>query len=82
MSRAAAAVLDLLGRRDERATVCPSEVARTLAAERGEADWRARMSEVHKAVDALVADGRVRLSWQGAAMPEREGPYRIGRTER
>lgn len=55
-------------------TVCPSEVARVV----GGADWRAAMPAVHAAVDALVAEGRVRLSWKGAAMAVRAGPYRIG----
>ena len=83
MSRAATdTVLALLDARAKGATVCPSEAARALAAERGEADWRGRMSEVHDAVDALVAAGRVRLSWQGAARARRVGPYRIGRAER
>ena len=66
-------------RRAPGATICPSEVARTLAAAAGKADWRGEMPAVHAAIDALVAEGRVRLSWKGSAMPAREGPYRIGR---
>jgi hypothetical protein len=66
----------LAGRRPD-ATLCPSEVARALAGEDG--DWRVRMGEVHAAVDGLIAAGAVRLSWKGAAMAERGGPYRIGR---
>ena len=73
---ATAATLALLAGRAADATVCPSEVARALA---GAGDWRAEMARVHDAVDRLVADGRVRLSWKGAALPERTGPYRIGR---
>ena len=71
--------LPLLTARAADATVCPSEVARALAAAAGEADWRGAMPAVHAAVDALVAEGRVRLSWKGTAMPARDGPYRIGR---
>jgi hypothetical protein len=37
------------------------------------------MPAVHAAVDLIAAEGLVRLSWKGAAMLEREGPYRIGR---
>ena len=71
------ATLALLEARASGATVCPSEVARVLAGDGG--DWRAAMPVVHAAVDAMVADGAVRLSWKGAAMAVRAGPYRIGR---
>jgi hypothetical protein len=37
------------------------------------------MPAVHAAVDAMVAEGLVRLSWKGCAIPTRDGPYRIGR---
>lgn len=37
------------------------------------------MPAVHSAVDSLVAEGLVRLSWKGEAIPVRDGPYRIGR---
>jgi len=73
------ATLALLDGRAADARICPSEVARALAAAAGEADWRGAMPAVHAAVDAMVAEGLVRLSWKGAAMPVRDGPYRIGR---
>jgi hypothetical protein len=76
---ARAATLTLLAARAEGATVCPSEVARALAAAAGERDWRGGMGCVHAAVDGLVADGLVRLSWKGRGMAARDGPYRIGR---
>lgn len=69
-----AATLALLARRAPDATICPSEVARAIAA-----DWRAAMPDVHAAVDALVDAGLVRLSWKGRPMAARSGPYRIGR---
>lgn len=75
-SRARTATLALLDARAPGATVCPSEVARVLA---DGADWREAMPVVHAAVDAMVADGLVRLSWKSAAMTMRAGPYRIGR---
>lgn len=76
---ARAAALALLGARVAHATVCPSEVARALAVAAGADDWRGEMASVHAAIDALVAEGLVRLSWRGVAMTTRGGPYRIGR---
>jgi len=80
------AALRLLAARAPDATICPSEVARALVAEAG-ADasseaWRGGMPAVHAAVDGLLADGRVRLSWKGKTLTTRVGPYRIGRTAR
>ena len=71
------ATLALLDARAEGATVCPSEVARALAGAGG--DWREAMPRVHAAVDQLVAEGRVRLSWKGRRLAARAGPYRINR---
>lgn len=70
-------ILTLLGARAPGATLCPSEVARALAAD-DPAAWRARMPQVHAAIDRLVADGAVQLSWKGEPMASRQGPYRIG----
>ncbi len=72
-----AAILGLLAEREPGATICPSEAARRLAGPEG--DWRAQMGAVHAAVDMLAAAGRVALSWKGAPMPKRRGPYRIAR---
>ena len=74
---ACATTVALLAARAANATICPSEVARDLAKAGG--DWRGQMAAVHDAVDELVADGLIRLSWKGATMTERNGPYRIGR---
>ncbi|MBJ6121996.1 DUF3253 domain-containing protein [Sphingomonas mollis] len=75
--------LALLAARAPGATICPSEVARALAtaSEAGTTatDWRDAMPIVHAAVDRLVAEGLVRLSWKGDALDTRAGPYRIGR---
>ena len=71
------ATLALLAARAEGATVCPSEVARAVTAAAG--DWREAMPEVHAAVDQMVSDGRVRLSWKGRGLTVRAGPYRIAR---
>lgn len=69
-----AATLTLLARRAPHATICPSEVARAIAP-----DWRGAMPAVHAAIDGLVRDGLVRLSWKGRTLATRSGPYRIGR---
>lgn len=76
---ARAATLALLSRRAAGATACPSEVARAIAAASGKPDWRGEMPAVHAAIDRLVEDGLVRLSWKGRAMPVRDGPYRVRR---
>ena len=68
------AALALLDRRAAGATICPSEVARAIAPA---ADWRAAMPVVHAAVDGLLNDGTVQLSWKGEALATRDGPYRI-----
>jgi len=72
-------ILAMLAGRALDATMCPSEVARALAAgnKAGNAGWRARMPDVHAAVDALIAEGRIALSWKGAPFDRRDGPYRI-----
>lgn len=75
---ARAVTLELLTHRAPGATLCPSEVARAIATATGGPDWRCEMAGVHSAVDAMLADGLVRLSWKGVAKPGRDGPYRIG----
>jgi hypothetical protein len=72
-----AATLALLAGRAPGATICPSEVARALAAGSGLADWRGEMPAVHAEIDRMAADGLVRLSWKGETRPVRKGPYRI-----
>ena len=75
MTDAKAMTLSLLARRAPDATICPSEVARAIAP-----DWRGAMPAVHAAIDALVRDGQVRLSWKGQPLATRSGPYRISRS--
>ncbi|WBQ19138.1 DUF3253 domain-containing protein (plasmid) [Sphingobium yanoikuyae] len=80
---ARSAALQLLERRTDQMTICPSEIARMIAAEAGAdhkgASWRAAMPVVHAAIDQLVADGSVELSWKGKVLASRQGPYRIRR---
>jgi hypothetical protein len=40
-------------------------------------DWRSAMPAVHEAIDELVSDGLVQLSWKGQPLAKRAGPYRI-----
>jgi hypothetical protein len=81
-SDARGTTLALLTARVPGATVCPSQVARALVA-RGSGtralDWRHMMPAVHAAIDQLVIEGLVRLSWKGEMLTRRSGPYRIGR---
>lgn len=71
------AILALLAERASGTTICPSEAARRLAGPNG--DWRAEMDAVHAAVDGMAASGLIALSWKGASMKKRRGPYRIAR---
>jgi hypothetical protein len=80
---ARAATMALLSRRSPGATICPSEVAKALVArtggEFGSRNWRGAMRVVHAAVDLLVAERLVRLTWKGRLLTMRSGPYRIAR---
>lgn len=75
-TRAHVMTLAILESRLPGATVCPSEVARAIAA--GSA-WRDAMPEVHAAVDHLLEQGVVQISWKRQPLAVRAGPYRIGR---
>lgn len=66
--------LTLLAARQEGATICPSEVARAISPKD---PWRNAMPLVHAAVDGLMNDGLVQLSWKGKDLDSRAGPYRI-----
>ena len=71
------AIQTLLAERAPGATICPSEAARRIAGPQG--DWRTAMEAVHAATDTLAASGTIALSWKGAPMQKRRGPYRIAR---
>lgn len=74
-------VLALLARRATGATICPSEAARALADATAPAGpgWRDLMPIVHDAIDRLLDDDSVSLSWKGKPLATRTGPYRIAR---
>lgn len=66
--------LNMLASRTPGGTICPSEVARAMAP--GD-DWREVMPAVHFAVDCLLEERLVALSWKGQQLTSRAGPYRI-----
>ncbi|HWT41550.1 MAG TPA: DUF3253 domain-containing protein [Sphingopyxis sp.] len=68
------AALSLLAKRTFDGSVCPSEVARAIASTE---DWREAMPEVHVAVDRLLVEKMISLSWKGKPLAHRYGPYRI-----
>lgn len=82
MTNAHDATFRLLGMRGPDKTICPSEVARALATststKAATVDWRSMMPTVHAAIDQLVANDEVTLSWKGQRLASRAGPYRIG----
>ncbi|UUX96165.1 DUF3253 domain-containing protein [Aquabacterium sp. J223] len=75
-----AAILDLLSRRADDATVCPSEVARALAPD-GQG-WQPLMPLVRQVAQRLVQDGRLQVTRRGVPVDDatgRGGPVRLGR---
>ena len=74
----AACILALCRARGAGKTICPSEVARRLAAD-GEG-WRALMPDVRAAATVLARDGRVVVLQKGVAVDPgaARGPIRLG----
>jgi hypothetical protein len=58
-----AAILDLLAKRRDGATVCPSDVARAVAGPDG--PWRKLMEPVRQAGRELAADGKLVVTQRG-----------------
>jgi hypothetical protein len=75
-----AVLLQTLDARAPEATVCPSEVARSIAGH-DEAAWRALMPAVRAAAARLAAAGRVVVTRRGECVDAEStgGPIRIGR---
>jgi hypothetical protein len=74
--RIADTMIALLRSRAERATVCPSEVARALEP----VDWRPLMPRIRAVAATLAAAGEVELRQRGtviAPFSEIRGPLRI-----
>lgn len=72
-----AKILELLHARARDATICPSDVARTVAPD----DWRPLMEPVRRAARRLVDAGRVRITQGGHTVDPStaKGPIRIAR---
>ena len=76
------AVFALLDERRAGATICPSEVARSLAPPGDEDSWRAAMPAVRRVAARLAAHGRLRVTRGGAPVADAQspgGPIRLGR---
>ncbi len=75
----AARIFELLAARAADSTVCPSEVARSLASD--EATWRALMPEVRRVAAALATAGSLRVTAHGEDVDalQARGPIRLGR---
>ncbi len=74
------ALWTLLDRRAVDATVCPSEVARSIAS--AAADWRALMPSVRAVAKRLAGAGLLRVTRQGHEVIDATaggGPIRLGR---
>lgn len=76
----AAEILRRLAQRAPDSSICPSEVARALAA-----DWRPLMPFVRDVAAALADAGRVRITRSGVDVPGAQlhrGPIRLARGPR
>jgi hypothetical protein len=67
----------LLAQRREDASICPSEVARSLASD--EASWRALMPHIRRVADTMAAQGRLRVTQGGQDVNAigAKGPIRL-----
>lgn len=73
-----ASIFELLASRRPGATICPSEVARALAGERG--PWRDLMPMVREVAAALAREGQLVVTRAGVAVDALSpgGPIRLG----
>ena len=71
-----AAIVDLLARRAQAATICPSEAARAVAA-----DWQPLMERARAAARRLVVAGLVEITQGGRVVDPStaKGPIRVRR---
>jgi hypothetical protein len=78
-----ASILDLLGQRAADKTICPSEAARAVAADKG-IEWRDLMEPARRAARRLVSAGEVEITQAGHVVDPSttKGPIRIRRVRR
>ena len=81
-----AAVIQAVTARGVGKSVCPSEVARTLATDQGDGyDWRTWMPRVRRAAAKLADRGGIRVTRGGVMVPAiedgRGGPIRLSRMD-
>lgn len=71
-------IFALLSVRQPGATICPSEVARSLVSDGGA--WRERMPQVRQAAQALAQQHRLRVTRGGVPVDATApgGPIRLG----
>jgi hypothetical protein len=69
-------ILELLRRRDEGKTICPSDAARALASD---GDFRPLMDPVRERAAAMAAGGRLEVTQQGEVvdLDSARGPIRL-----
>lgn len=74
-----AKVFELLANRREGATICPSEVARSLLPHHGQ--WRELMPQIRQVAQTLVETHRLTVTRGGARVDATSpgGPIRLGR---
>jgi hypothetical protein len=77
------AILKLLAERGEGKTICPSEVARAVAASDKRADWEPRMEPVREAACGMADRGEIEITQGGCVVDGRtaKGPIRLRRRE-
>ena len=75
-----ARIIDLLSKRSDSGTICPSEVARSFS--NSPTVWRPLMEPVRAAARQLVAEGQIEITQKGHAQTNLEhlkGPIRLRR---
>lgn len=72
-------ILRLLGERGPGKTICPTEVARSIAGTEERVRWEPLMADVRAAAQRLVADGRVVITQRGVPVDglTAKGPIRF-----
>jgi hypothetical protein len=76
-------LLELLSQRAESSSICPSDVARTLADD--EAEWRALMPSIRRVAASLAREGRIVITQGDVTLDPSSmdhGPIRLRRGEK